>query len=228
MLPILLIPALVAAPSPKAQDTPPFDLASEYIREICELWEIQGKVDQELVEDQASGNAGTSGLMTSIRNSTRVSLALKTNIATLKKMRLTREPHEKTLGIFVGLYEQKLQLHNDLIDIATTFLSDQKPGVDYGKIAAKMPQITVMLDEVDHTLYKMTPLMFGALIDMKPDSLNRCNHLVITREQRGTLVGRLDGYFGAALGVDKRYIPASARLMKLKLMEFKCSDEPWD
>lgn len=33
MLPILLVPALVAAPAPKPQDTPPFDLASEYIWE---------------------------------------------------------------------------------------------------------------------------------------------------------------------------------------------------
>lgn len=130
MLPTLLVPALMAAPAPKPQDTPAFDLASEYIREICVLWEIQGKADQELAEDKSSANPGSGGLMTSIRNSTRVSLALTTNIAMLKKMRLTKEPHEKTLGIFVGLYEQKLQLHNDLINIATTFISDQKPGVD--------------------------------------------------------------------------------------------------
>jgi len=228
MLPILLIPALVAAPAPKPQDTPPFDIASEYVREICLLWEIQGKADQELAEDKGSANPGSGGLMTTIRNSTRVSLALRTDIATLKKMRLTKEPHKETLGILVGLYEQKLRLHSDLIDITTTFLSDQKPGVDYGKLAARLPQLTVMLDDVDHTLYQVTVLMFGALIDMKADSLNRCNHLLITKSERDSLVETLDGYFGAALGVDKRYLASSAWLMKKKLLEFKCSDEPWD
>lgn len=228
MLPILLIPALVAAPSPKVQDTPPFDLASEYVREICELWEIQGKVDRELVEDKASSDPGTAALMTSIRHSTRVSMALNLNINTLQKMRLTKEPNEKTLGLLIGLYKQKLKLHQDVESISSAFVARPQPGMNYGDLAAKLPKLTAMLDYVDHALYQVTILMFGALIDMKPDSLNRCNHLLITREQRDTLVGRLDGYFGAALGADKRYLAASAWLMKLKLREFKCSDEPWD
>lgn len=73
----------------------------------------------------------------------------------------------------------------------------------------------------------MTPLMFSALINLKADSLNRCNHLLITKKERDILVGKLDGYFGAALGVDTRYLAASAWVMKKKLQEFKCSDEPW-
>ncbi len=230
MLPVLLVPALIAAPTPKPKpkDTPPYDLASEYIRELCELWEIQGKADQELIEDKASSDAGTAALMTSIRNSTRVSLAVRTNIGRLKKMRLTREPNEGTLKLFIGAYEQKLQFHNDLINIATTFLGGEKPGVDYGKLAAQMPKLTVMLDEVDHNLFRMNLLMFGALIDMKPDSRNQCSHLLITKKERDALVETLDSYFGASLEIDRRYLSASASLMKKKLLEFKCSDDPWD
>ena len=115
-----------------------------------------------------------------------------------------------------------------LLRSSALYWGGAKPGMDYGKLAATMPQITAMLDEVDHNLFRMSPLMFMVLIDMKGDSQNRANHLVITKEQRDSLVRKLEGYFGEALGKDKRYVASSALVMRDKLLEFKCSDDPWE
>lgn len=228
MLPMLIVPLLVGTPAPKPQETPRFDVFAEYVRELCETWENQAKTDREVVEDKASNDPTNASLMTAIRNSTRVDLALRVNISTLKKMRLTEPPHEQTLALFIGAYDQKRKLHGDFVEIVSTLLGGAKPGVDYGKLAATMPQITAMLDEVDHNLFRMSPLMFMVLIDMKGDSQNRANHLVITKEQRDSLVRKLEGYFGEALGKDKRYVASSALVMRDKLLEFKCSDDPWE
>ena len=192
------------------------------------MWKIQAKVDREMIEDKASSDPTNAFYLTAIRHSTRVSLALRKNISILKKMRVTKPPHEKTLSLFIGAYKQKLQLQDDFVEIVGTLLVGPKPGVDYGGLMVKMPQITALLDEADHNLFRMSPLMFMALIDMKGDSQNRANHLLITKSERDTLVGRIDGYFGSSLETDKRYVVASAWLIRTKLLEFKCSDEPWD
>lgn len=227
MLSILLVPTLVA-PTPQKKDTPPFELFSEYVRELGELWSVQQKVDQEMAEDKGTNDPVNRQLMTSIRHSTRMSLILQTNISVLGKMRLTRKPHEKTLGLLIGLYKQKLRLHDDFSKIASSFVGEPKPGVDYGEMAAKLPKLNAMLENVDQTLFQTSALMFMSLIDMKEDSQKRANHLLISRAQRDELVREIDNAFGANLGNDKRYVASTASLIKEKLLEFQTSDEPWD
>lgn len=47
-----------------------------------------------------------------------------------------------------------------MIDIASSFLVDPKPNVDYGKMAADMRKIRALLDQMDHGLFEATPLIF--------------------------------------------------------------------
>lgn len=225
-LSILLAPALLA--TPPTQNTPPFDLVSEYVRELGEMWAIQQKVDQEMVEDKTSDNPSTRLLMTSIRHSARVNTVLHTNISMLKKMRITRKPHNETIGLFITFYKQKIQVMDEMSKGASTIVSGPKPGMDYGKILARSPKITAALEEIDKSLFQLTSLMFAILIDMKADSQNRANHLLISKEQRDTLARQIEDNFGASLDTDKRYTVASAHLFKMKLLEFKCSDEAWE
>ena len=225
MIPLLIVPALVAAPQVK--ETPPFEVAQEYVRELGEIWDIQQKADREQVEDNAAENPETRAFMTAIRNSTRVKLAMKTNIAILGKMKMTRPGHEQTLGFLISFYQRKVEIHDEFIDIVTAFIVP-KDGVDYGKLAAKVPEITAKLEDVDKSLFQMTALVFMSFIDMKADSQNRANHLLITKAQRDSLVWKIDNSFGASLEKDRRYVVSEASLVKIKLLEFKCSDEPWE
>lgn len=228
---ILIVPALIMmapSPTPKAQDTPPFAVASEYIRELGEMWAAQQKVDLEQVEDRASSDPANRGEMTLIRHAARVNMILRTNISMLKTMRLTRKPFDTTLGMFIALYGHKAILMEEMSKNVGAFLGGPKVGVDYGKILVRAPQITAEMEDVDKSLFQGTLLMFGALIDMKADSLNRANHLLITKAERDELVKQIAGAFGQNLETDKRYVVASAWLMKTKLLEFKCSDEPWE
>lgn len=107
-------------------------------------------------------------------------------------------------------------------------VGEVKPGLDLGKLITRAPQITAEGEAVDKNLFQLNIMVFGSLIDMKGDSQNRANHLLITKAERDKLVWKIDNDFGTNLETDKRYVVASASLMKKKLLEFKCSDEPWD
>jgi len=225
MIPLLIVPTLVVAPQVK--ETPPFEVAQEYVRELCEIWAVQQQADQEMVEDKAAEDPASKAVMTTIRNANRVKLALKTNISMLKGMKIKRPGHEKTLGLLISFYQAKIDLNDQLIQIATAFIVPKK-GVDYGKLAAQVPEITAKLEDVDKTLFQMSVLVFMSFIDMKEDSQNRANHLLITKEQRDRLVWDIDNGFRTSLEKDKRYVVSSALLIKTKFLEFKCSDEPWE
>jgi len=224
MHPVMLIPALIAAPN--VQETPPFVVATEYVRELGELWAIQREVDQEILDDKTSDDPANATLMTAIRHATRMKMALKADIAILSKMRITRKEHEQTLGFLIGFYQHKVDLNEKVIRNTTAFLS-RRPGVDYGKLMAEAPQLTAEMEDIDRTLFQMTPLVFMSWIDMKPDSENHVNHLLLRTSQREALVKKIDSDFGAILETDRRFVVASASVLKVKLLEFKCSDEPW-
>ncbi len=85
-----------------------------------------------------------------------------------------------------AFYQKQIELDQELIDISTKFLSGPKAGVDYGKLAAAVPQLRAKLEYIDRAILETVPLVASTLIDMKPDSQNHVSHLLITSEQRGS------------------------------------------
>ena len=234
MLPMLLVPALVAV-APKQMDTPPFVLVTEYIRELWDLWAVQYTVDADMREDKANpetSSAATRGLATGIRNSTRIIISLRTNIRELKQLRLTKRPFDTLLDMQARLYQQKIERHEELKTMSSQFLAGlagaAPPGLDLTKILKRFPEITAELEDIDRTCMQLTILWFGLLVDDKADSLDHCSHMVITRAQRDELVHKLDQAYGTSMETDKRFNPASASILKFKLLEFKCADDPWE
>ena len=56
------------------------------------------------------------------------------------------------------------------------------------------------------------------------------SHLIITKEEKATLISKLDDEFGSKLDEkDPKYTVGSAKVLKDYLLkDFKCSDKPWD
>jgi hypothetical protein len=127
-------------------------------------------------------------------------------------------------------YEMKIGLHQKIIDIASAFLAAPKPNVDYGALAAELPKIRAMSDDIDHTLFsEVSTLIIMTLIDPKPDSKNHVSHLLITKAERDELVRTLDINFGEKMEQkDQDYFVSTASVYKSALNEHKCSDEPWE
>ena len=205
-------------------ETPHLTFVTEYIRELATLEKIRADGEKELAEGKPEDLFSTA-----IHSSALFKLELRAAAAMLKTMRLN-PPFETVLPNIIGFYEHKVALHQRLIEIATVFIAGQKPGVDYGKLAAELPQVRAQLDYIDHALFDVTPLVFAALIDQKPDSKNHLSHLSITKEERAKLIKDLNADFGSKLDEkEQKWGVSSASVLRTYLLkDYKCSDEPWE
>jgi len=205
-----------------AQENTSLAFVTEFVRELGATERIRSIGEQELKEKNANPIAS------SIRNSTRVQLELRSSIGMLSGMHL-KPPVDGVPESIIDLYKQKIELHQGLIDIASQFSGGPKPGVDYGKLSAEMPKITASLEYLDETIFKITPVVFGALIDMKEDRQGHASHLVITKAERQKLIQSLKNSFGSKLSAKNQNYTVSAASVLLSYLQkdFKCSDEPW-
>jgi hypothetical protein len=230
MIPLLVLPVLLSPQHSK--NTPPFNLATEYVRQTVEFWEIQAQADQDAKEDRENKDESTAAmrsLMTAIRNATRFRMALDTDIGVLQSMHMKREPATNLLEMQIDIYKRKIRLFEELKRSASIMLAGHpQPGVDYGKLMARAPEITAQMGELDRMNFQWSAMWFGALVDMKPDSQNHVSHILLTKEQRQSLIDRIDGAYGPNLDADRRYNPACASVFKGNLLNYKCADEPWD
>jgi len=210
----------------KIHETPHYDVVVEYIRSLGAIHNIQKTADIEFQEDNQSDNPAIAKIMSGIRSSTRIKLELNTSIAALQRINL-KKPFETLLPTTIELYKQKINLHNEMVKISKTFIDGPKPGVDYSKMTARMPEITASVEYIDETIFQMIPLVFALLIDEKPDSEGHMSHLNIAKAQRQKLIDNINGWFGESLDKEKKnWTVSSAALLKSYLLkDYKCTDE---
>jgi hypothetical protein len=165
----------------------------------------------------------------SIRFSTVSIIELSTNIHFLKGMDL-KPPFETLVPTLVTVYEQKIALEKELKTIAAAFISGSPlPGIDYPKLAARAPEITAEMDELDKTLFQTAPLVFGLLVDPRPDREGHSSHLITTKSERRDLIHRLNVAFGSRLEQrNPNYVVGAAVTLRYGLLKnFKNVDDPW-
>lgn len=219
----LLLGAMAAGPgrAEDAKQTDPYEFVAAYIRALGEIESGRQRAKMELRAEKNS-------MAAVVRNGARTSLELGARIRLFESMRLDK-PFDWLIPSIVGVYRQQLELNNTLVDTARTFLEGPKPGVDYARLAAGMPEITAQVEFLDQTLFKATPAVFAALIDSKPDSQNHVSHLIITKAQRKGLVTMIDRSFGQRLAQkDQNWTVSSASVLRSYLVgDHKSSDDPW-
>jgi hypothetical protein len=199
------------------------EFVTEYIRELAETQEIRDTAESDLTQDPQAVFSNC------IHSSTLMQLELESQVGQLKRMRLD-DPFGNLIPNIIGLYQDKIELWRQMIDICSSFVAGPKPNVDYGKLGADMPKIRAKLDFIDKGLFESTPLIFTTLIDMKPDSQGHASHLLITKAEREDLIDKIDTDFGPKLD-DKNanFTISSAWVLKKGLQkDFKSSDDPWD
>ena len=188
------------------------------------------RADAEKEFNLSKEKAPTAMFLEAIHGSTRIQLELRDQIATLNRMHLGGQFDFLIPGI-VAFYEQKIKLHQRMIDICSAFVGGPKPGVDYDQLAIEMPKIRAEMEQTDHYLMDVIPAVFGTLVDLKADSKGHCNHLVITKAEKGKLVEDLTDGFGNKLDQENpNFIVGSAQILKLGLTKknFLSADDPWE
>jgi hypothetical protein len=220
-LPVLLLLLVWCPATASAAATSRLAFVTEYVRELGVNEDMRALAAREIAEPTDKNAA-------MIRGSTRIVLELRAQVGMMKRMDLGK-PFDGLPGNIAEFYSQKIMIHNQMIAMATAFLSGPKPGVDYGAMAAEAPKLTATLEYVDRALFQATPLIFATLIDEKPDKDGHVSRLIITRAQRDALVQSLQISFGKKLDQsDQNFTIGSASVLRdfLSRKGFKCSDEP--
>lgn len=204
--------------------TAPFDLVQAYVRQIGTFEEDRSRA----AKDQA---ANKTDFASCVRNMTTFQMDLDASGRYLMAVRLSSDNMAKEIPPLVGaLIMQKYAVVDELVKECEAFIAPD-PKIDYTLLAQRAPKITAMSDYIDKAIFESSPGMFATLISPRADSHNRANHLVITHQQRDRLLSSLTSYFGEKLnmsGNDVPYYVAVAQLLRDKLNEFKCADDPWE
>ena len=207
-----------------APETSHLVFVTEYIRELAAIENIRESGEQELKQDP---NNPSSSL---IHTSTLFQLELRSQIKMWRGMRL-KPPFDKLIPEITGSYENQIVLWKRMAEIGNAFIGGQRPGIDYGKLVAEMPQIRGQLDFIDKALFEASPSVFATLIDMKADSKGHASHLIITKRDRAKLIDSLNTDFGPKMDAkDQDWAVSAAKVLKGYLLkeDFKSSDEPWE
>src|SRR5262249_23395097 len=225
---IVCVFALAVGPPSTFGTEPPetshLTFVTEYIGELAVIEHVH-----ELAEKELEQGTPNQKLSNSVYASTRFQLELGANVSQLKGMRLN-PPFEKLIPSIITFNENKMTLHQRIIDISSEFLAGPKPDMDYGKLVAEVSQIRARLDYIDRALFEATPLIFATLLDRKPDSKNHLSHLIITKAERAKLIHDLTSNFGSKLDQKEQNwtVSAASVLKAYFLKDYKCSDEPWE
>jgi hypothetical protein len=203
-----------------------YNFVKEYVRELAALEGIRDSAEKELAQSASNPSARMADC---IRNGQLYQLELNLDISQLKQVKLAK-PVDDVPSMIVQFYQQKLEQYRQMSEICSTIIAGPKPGVDYGQLAADMPKITANIEYLDHSLFKLCPLVFAALIDQRPDKENHLSHLVISKAERDLLVRELDSSFGKKMDQDNQnWGVSAASVLKTYLTkkDYKFADDPW-
>jgi len=164
---------------------------TEYVRGLASNEDARIKAERD-IRDTATANEK---LSSAVYGSTLIQLELQSQIHMLRDMHLN-PPFDQLIPTIVELYQGKIALLQKMIDASSAILAGPNPNVDYSTLVGELPKIRALLDDIDHLLFKITPMVFATLIDSKPDSANHVNHLIIKKEQREALLNDLTIDFG--------------------------------
>lgn len=222
----LLSAAGVAWPKPPtvaSNPTTPFQFVQKYISELAIFEDLRDDAAKELDADKAHAP------MACIHSGERYNLEVAAAIRSLRSTRLigVDKQLQEVPQIIADLYAQRQSVMVQMSQVCATFAEGPKSGVDYAGLATLMPKTRARLEYLDKTAFEASPLVFGTLISDVPDSQGHASHLVISCDDRKRLVGQIESDFGAKLAEkDSGFGVAQAQLIRAKLLEYKCAEEP--
>lgn len=202
------------AQKPVAANAGVIDLVKEFIRECERLYHFQQMAKDDFVEDTSS----TGKIMTSIRVGAEAVTEMSVSVRTLNRMQLSGQANDlRTL--LVQMDSDRIATLQDSVAISKKLFSAPEPGVNYGALMALMPKVTAEIDKIDQLMFKMSQALALSLLDPKridPDGEMR--HLIVTRQERASLIKEIDLSFGKDLDDEHpSYIVASGWAIKLIL-----------
>jgi hypothetical protein len=207
------------------QKTARIALADEFVRELEVLYRLQETAKKEFAED----SSGSGKLMTSIRVGSRTLFEMNDGINRLSNINVDAKWAEFR-DLLKELHQDRIVIVQEMNQGAKTLLAGPEPGVNYGKLMARAPELTAQVEEIDKNIFRIAQAMFFALVDDDRTGVDgKLHHLILTKKDRASMVKLIDRMFGPTTLEDKNAsrIVASAWVIKFGLTRpiYKAADE---
>lgn len=222
-----LCPYSYAAP---VVDTSSNELARTFVEALVESHEFEQVSINELAKIPKGADHDQIMMAAIIRNGTRAKLKLSIIIGRLQQIHPTDSNFAGLPTHLANTYSRKVELFDEYIRAAQSMIAGPRPGVDYGKLAGHLPEVTAQIDFVNESIFKITPMVALMLVSKKADSKGHLSHFSITRKEGQQLIARLQSNFGKSLGKDdQNWTTSSASLMRTALRDngYQFADDPW-
>jgi hypothetical protein len=207
------------------EKNPRIQLVSEFVRELEVLYRLQETAKKEFAEDSSA----IGQLTTSIRVGTRTVFEMNESIHRLDTIALTGE-WAKVRDMLKQLDTERISIVREMNRMSKAMLSGPKPGTNYGAMVAHAPELTVQIEQIDKSVFKISQAIFFALVDERrvaPDG--KLHHLLLGKKDRADTIQLIDNVFGPRLE-DKNAssIVSAAWAIKYGLTRpiYKSADEP--
>ncbi|MGY3589024.1 hypothetical protein ACVIGB_002021 [Bradyrhizobium sp. USDA 4341] len=222
---VLFTPSALPAKGDGNPVDPRLAFFREYIREITELHQLREQAAKELAESPSADQK----LATMVRVGTRYKFQTSINMRVIQGIELAA-PCKSFADGLRDVNQLRWSKHAELVDAAKELLSGPKPGVDYGTITARVPEISAELEQVDRTTFTIAPATFLCLVDpTKVNGEGKVDRLIVDRNERRSLVKLLNDSFGASLNVegDADSFVSAAKVLKhgLEGQQWKATDD---
>lgn len=128
------------------------------------------------------------------------------------------------------LHQERVGVVQEITGASKTLLKGPQPGVDYGVMMARAPELTAQMEATDKDIFTMSQAMFFALVDEgRQGADGNLNRVLLTKAERTRMVQFVEQSFGPILE-DKNasHIVGAAWAIKygLTLPKYKSADEP--
>jgi len=147
----LLILCLLIGPrgaqTPRKPETPRLEFVKRFIHELSAIEDITDKSEKNLKHDT---NAAFTNL---IHSGTLFKLELGAEIRGLEGVQFN-EPFDTLPSNLSNFYKNKYEMWDEMVEIARQSIGGPKPGVDYPKLGAEMPELRTKLEYLDESIFQ--------------------------------------------------------------------------
>jgi hypothetical protein len=200
-------------------------LVREFVREMDVLYRLQETAKKELAED--SSTAGK--LTTSIRVGARTLFEMQESVSRLRMIGLDTQWGEFR-DLLKSFHDQRMAAVREMTQMSKAMLSGPEPGVNYGAMAARAPELTAQIEQIDKSMFTMSQPLFLALVDEgRVEADGKLHRLILNKKDRADMVHTIDTAFGRSLDDKNATSIANAGwAIKYGLTRpnYKAADEP--
>jgi hypothetical protein len=216
---LTVVACVSAFPAARAQEAPPLQFVTEYLREFSAIEHIR------LAEERELQAPHQSMLATCIDSGNRYRQEITQQMARMRGMRAP-PPSQALPGRLVELYGHKLGLYNEVVSECTALKEGANANVSSLEVMAAVSRYNAKVDAIDHSLFATSTRAFSTLLNTTPGSHNTPRRLAITLAEKQGLLRQLQLEFGAELDDDQQtYLVNAASVIRDAVRAHKASDE---